>query len=68
MSFLAFCVPLASLEPSDYGARPMTTPQDPGRRRKEKARRTKQLAAWRDKKAAEGASAKPAAKSPRKSG
>jgi hypothetical protein len=46
----------------------MTTPQHPGRRRKEKARRTKQLAAWRDKNAAEGASAKPAAKSSRKSG
>ena len=44
----------------NYKARPMTTPQEPGRRRKEKARRTKQLAAWRDKKAAEGASAKPA--------
>jgi hypothetical protein len=27
----------------------MTTPQDPGRRRKEKARRRKKLAAWRDK-------------------
>ncbi|HZU81726.1 MAG TPA: hypothetical protein VE987_02365 [Polyangiaceae bacterium] len=25
----------------------MTTPQDPGRRRKQKARRSKQLAAWR---------------------
>ena len=30
----------------------MTTPQDPGVRRKQKARRTKQLAAWRDSKAA----------------
>jgi hypothetical protein len=29
----------------------MTTPQDPGRRRKQKARRTKQLSAWRAKKA-----------------
>jgi hypothetical protein len=37
----------------------MTTPQDPGRRRKEKARRSKQLAAWRSKKA-EGASPEPA--------
>jgi hypothetical protein len=37
----------------------MTTPQDPGRRRKEKARRSKQLAAWRSKKA-EGAAATPA--------
>jgi hypothetical protein len=32
----------------------MTTPQNPGRRRKEKARRRKKLAAWRDK-AATGA-------------
>jgi hypothetical protein len=30
----------------------MTTPQDPGVRRKQKARRSKQLAAWREKKAA----------------
>jgi hypothetical protein len=29
----------------------MTTPQDPGRRRKQKARRSKQLAAWREKNA-----------------
>lgn len=29
----------------------MTTPQDPPRRRKQKARRTKQLAAWRVKNA-----------------
>ena len=27
----------------------MTTPQDPGRRRKQKARRSKQLSAWRAK-------------------
>jgi hypothetical protein len=27
----------------------MTTPQEPGRRRKQKARRTKQLAEWRAK-------------------
>jgi hypothetical protein len=27
----------------------MTTPQDPGKRNKQKARRTKQLAAWRAK-------------------
>jgi hypothetical protein len=27
----------------------MSTPQNPARRRKQKARRTKQLAAWRDK-------------------
>jgi len=52
---------LASLEPSDYGARPMTTPQDPGRRRKEKARRSKQLAAWRSKKAEGAATAAPPA-------
>lgn len=30
----------------------MTSPQDPPRRRKQKARRTKQLAAWREKNAA----------------
>jgi hypothetical protein len=29
----------------------MTTPQEPGRRRKQKARRTKQLTAWRAKQA-----------------
>ena len=44
----------------NYKARPMTTPQDPGRRRKEKARRSKQLAAWREKKAAESQLADPA--------
>ena len=33
----------------------MTSPQDPPVRRKQKARRTKQLAAWREKKAAEAA-------------
>jgi len=27
----------------------MSTPQNPRRRRRQKARRTKQLAAWRDK-------------------
>jgi hypothetical protein len=43
----------------------MTTPQDPGRRRKEKARRSKQLAAWRVKKA-EGAAAAAPAPSPAK--
>jgi hypothetical protein len=37
----------------------MTTPQNPGVRRKQKARRTKQLAAWRVKNA-ETATAKPA--------
>ena len=30
----------------------MSTPQNPARRRKQKARRTKQLAAWREKNAA----------------
>jgi hypothetical protein len=30
----------------------MTTPQDPGKRRKQKIRRTKQLAEWRAKKGA----------------
>jgi hypothetical protein len=30
----------------------MTSPQDPPRRRKQKARRSKQLAAWREKNAA----------------
>ncbi|HXN31891.1 MAG TPA: hypothetical protein VN894_08520 [Polyangiaceae bacterium] len=29
----------------------MTTPQNPRRRRRQKARRTKQLSAWRDKNA-----------------
>ena len=33
----------------------MTTPQDSPRRRKQKARRTKQLAEWREKKAAQAA-------------
>ncbi len=37
----------------------MTSPQDPPVRRKQKARRAKQLAAWREKKAASEA-AKPA--------
>ncbi|AKV01916.1 hypothetical protein AKJ09_08579 [Labilithrix luteola] len=40
----------------------MSTPQDSPKRRKQKARRTKQLAAWREKKAAEGTTAAPAAK------
>jgi hypothetical protein len=31
----------------------MTTPQAPGRRRKQKARRAKQLAAWRERNAKE---------------
>jgi hypothetical protein len=44
----------------------MTTPQDPGRRRKEKARRSKQLAAWRSKKA-EGSPA-PAPSATKKTG
>ena len=32
----------------------MTTPQNPGKRRKQKIRRTKQLAEWRAKKSAAG--------------
>jgi len=31
----------------------MTTPQDPGKRKKQKIRRSKQLAQWREKNAAE---------------
>ena len=42
--------------------RPMTTPQDPPVRRKQKIRRTKQLAAWRAKKAEEAATKAPAKK------
>lgn len=48
----------------------MTTPQQPGKRRKQKIRRTKQLEAWRAKKAesvaktAKPAVAKPAAAKP----
>ena len=49
-----------------YNARPMTTPQDSPRRRKQKARRTKQLDEWRLKKATAAGSTskaeKPAAK------
>jgi len=45
----------------------MTTPQDPGRRRKEKARRSKQLAAWRSKKA-EGTSTETAQSASKKNG
>ncbi len=45
----------------------MTTPQDSPRRRKQKARRTKQLDEWRLKKAsAAGAASKPAEKAPAK--
>ncbi|HLK38305.1 MAG TPA: hypothetical protein VKU41_16195 [Polyangiaceae bacterium] len=40
----------------------MSTPQDPGRRRKQKIRRTKQLAAWRDKNGAAAEAPKKAAK------
>ncbi len=40
----------------------MTTPQEPGRRRKQKARRTKQLAEWRAKNAAKKEAAPAAAK------
>jgi hypothetical protein len=39
----------------------MTTPQNPRRRRRQKARRTKQLAAWRDKNPAATESAPEAA-------
>jgi hypothetical protein len=39
----------------------MSTPQDSPRRRKQKARRTKQLDEWRLKKATAAASGKPAA-------
>ena len=48
----------------DYTVAIMTTPQDSPRRRKQKARRTKQLAEWREKKAAsaEKDTKKPAAK------
>ena len=38
----------------------MTTPQDSPRRRKQKARRTKQLIEWRIKKAIEGGATVPA--------
>jgi len=41
----------------------MSTPQDAPKRRKQKARRTKQLAEWREKKAtaeAKGSAKKPA--------
>jgi hypothetical protein len=46
----------------------MTTPQDPAKRHKQKARRSKQLAAWRDKNPAqaETAAPAPAAKSAKK--
>jgi len=39
----------------------MTTPQDSPKRRKQKARRTRQLAEWRLKQAEKGATAAPAA-------
>lgn len=45
-----------------YGAGIMTTPQDPPVRNKQKKRRTKQLAAWRDKNAAAGGAKAPAKK------
>ena len=44
----------------------MSTPQDPPRRAKLKARRTKKLAAWRKEKAAEAAKAPKAAAKPAK--
>jgi hypothetical protein len=40
----------------------MTAPQDSPRRRKQKARRTKQLAAWREKQTTEKAAAPKATK------
>jgi hypothetical protein len=43
----------------------MSTPQDPAVRSRQKRRRTKQLAAWREKKAAEAATS-PAKKAPEK--
>jgi len=45
----------------------MSTPQVPGRRRKEKARRSKQLAAWRAKKGEGAAAAAPAPSAAKKS-
>jgi hypothetical protein len=38
----------------------MTTPQDPAKRHKQKARRSKQLAEWRDKNPAKAETAAPA--------
>lgn len=43
----------------------MTTPQDPPKRNKQKARRTKKLAEWREKNATKTES-KPAAKAAKK--
>lgn len=40
----------------------MSTPQDSPRRRKQKARRTKQLAEWRDKQTKKAGAAKPGGK------
>ena len=44
----------------------MSTPQDSPRRRKQKARRTKQLAEWRLKKAASGGTGASGEKTPAK--
>jgi hypothetical protein len=44
----------------------MTTPQDPGRRKKQKARRSKQLAEWRAKNPPADAQAPAAKTSPQK--
>jgi hypothetical protein len=44
----------------------MSTPQDSPRRRKQKARRTKQLAEWREKKAAGGGETKAKKAAPKK--
>lgn len=44
----------------------MSTPQDSPRRRKQKARRTKQLAEWREKQATKPAAAKSETKTAKK--
>ncbi|HEY4013626.1 MAG TPA: hypothetical protein VGM06_09825 [Polyangiaceae bacterium] len=44
----------------------MTTPQQPRTRNRQKARRSKQLAAWRDKNAAEKSAASASAAPPAK--
>ena len=53
--------------PVDYKAPTMSTPQDSPKRRKQKARRTKQLLEWREKKATAGTTAAPALASAAKS-
>jgi hypothetical protein len=44
----------------------MTTPQDPPKRNKQKRRRTKKLAEWREKQATSAAKAPAVAKAPAK--